>query len=319
MSETKSFSDIYNAVIEELGVPTSDSITIARIKRDINLVYQQKVVPYRPWKWLLDRTDVRHLAKYTTGTISVTEGSTSATLSTAPASTVGDGGSFLNYQIKIDGYDEIYTISAHTALATALTLRTKFNDTTNATATFRIYKDTIDLPTDCSEVIKVWHDHDRRPLELLGNEQLRDIMIRDPYREGYPTQASQIEFYDPTPLDGETESDRYRQLMLYPAQNNKNIAVHVDYKREVTALSADADEPLIPIGDRIVLVYGALARAWVKHRSLETYALNTQEYTAKLKEMAAKYEKGTDNPRISPTTSYMAYKRGRRIGRSGNR
>ena len=83
------FADIYTAVLEELKIPLSDTVEVARVKRDINSVYINEVVPFSRWKWLEGFTSVKVPQVYTDGTVSVTLDSATATLSTAPSTGLG--------------------------------------------------------------------------------------------------------------------------------------------------------------------------------------------------------------------------------------
>jgi hypothetical protein len=76
------FEDIYTAVCEELKVPLTDGTTLARIKRDINMIYLNHVVPYKPrsWDWLVQRENIVTYEKIETGTVTVTADSTTISL-----------------------------------------------------------------------------------------------------------------------------------------------------------------------------------------------------------------------------------------------
>src|SRR6476620_2542621 len=136
------YSDIYNAIIEELKIQSSDGTTIARIKRDINTIYLGEVMPYHQWWWARKNCKISTEVKITSGTISVTNGSSTATLSSTYAT------SLVGYHLNITGTEEIYDIQAHTAGTAALTLGSvdqgtalNYVGTTNATAGYTIWKD----------------------------------------------------------------------------------------------------------------------------------------------------------------------------------
>jgi hypothetical protein len=105
-------------------------------------------------------------------------------------------------------------------------------------------------------------------------------------------------------------SDRSnRVLQVYPALNKENVTINVEYMQELDALENDNDQPIIPIQDRIVLVYGALMRAWSRVRNPEEAARNGQMFYAKLARMAAKVQDSTDHPQITIDQFYLAGKR----------
>ncbi len=308
------FSDIYTAVLEELKVQSSDTTSLNRIKRMVNMIYLDEVVPASRWFWLYGKTSVYHKSAYYSGTVSVTPNSATITLSVAPTITDGVSGSFLNYQFSVDGTNEIYTISAHTALATAITLDRAYNGVLAATANFKIWKEYINLPTDLRETVEVWHDHSTTPLEAKGLQEFRRIVTEQPKAELRPYYYCTYDYVDPSTNDGETESDRYRVMKLHPAISIFNTSLHIDYIKEATPLDAAGDEPLMPLEDRIVLFYGALSLAWGSiGRNPEEAARNRALFDNKLARMMGKVQDSMDKPRIEPDSSYIVAKRGPKI------
>jgi len=311
--EVKTFVDIFTTAMNNTNLPVSDTTTLNRVKRLVNMVLTQEIAPHKNWYWLQKRSTIRHKQKYTTGTISITNASTAATLSTGPATTVGDVGSFLEYYIKINGFDEIYRISAHTAEATAVTLETAFLGTTNTTASYRIWRPFEELPTDCAEVMEVWIDRGtRRPLAGIGPQDFHKLRRLSPYTEGHPEVFSQYDHHDPTPGTAETEADRVRKLFLYPAINTEDVTINLLWRQEAAALDADADEPLVPIEDRNVLVLGTEWLIWDKlMRNPEQAQLAFGAFNRKLTSMSGRTEAATDTPKLAVNSSYLLFKRTR--------
>jgi hypothetical protein len=307
------FSDIVARVREELQVSTNDTTLIDRIEREINIVYEHEVVPFKRWKWLEGHTDVIHKAYYAGGTCSVTPDSTTVTLSTAPGATQG---SFAGFLFSVDGFDEIYEIASHTAQSTTVTLASSYQAASASTAaTFKIWRDKINLPTDCRETVDVWHNRQQRVMEASGRQELRQRVAKYPKVEGFPQYYSTIDFIDPTSGTDETESDRYRQARIYPSLTTENVTLHVDYVKEVDAMVDDADEPVLPREDRMVLVYGALSKLWDSiRRNPEMAAKNQSLYDRKLAQMAGRIEDSFDTPQLRPAIGYVRAQRGR-LGR----
>lgn len=300
----KTYSDIISAVREALGVQSSDTTATNKIKRLINMVYLDEVVPLKRWRWLEKSTTAVHEGYYATGTVSVTHDSTTVTLSTAPAASVG---SFEGYRFSVSGQQEIYTIESHTAESTTITLSGNFIGTTASGKSFKIWRDKIDLPTDAKETVEIYHSKHTAPVKPKGWQEMKKIITANPKGEGYPSAYSTRDFYDPTPLTGETESDRYRQVLLYPSITLNPVTLNIDYVVEPAELSADTDEPVMPIGDRIVLYYGALSHAWgIIARDLESQQIAQQQYNAKLARMAGEIEDGFDSPKFGARSSYLS-------------
>lgn len=299
----ETFDDIVDSIREAIGVTASDTNAINKIKRQVNLYYLNEVVPFKRWQWLEKSVKVHHSAYYGAGTVSVTPDSTTATLSVAPNVSLG---SFAGYRFSLDNSAVVYTISAHTAGSATLTLETAFRESLNATAAYKVWRDRLDLPTDAKETIEIWHAEQPKPLEGVGSQGFRKLEAANPKLEGFPTHYNTWDFYDPSSGTDELESDRYRQVRLYPSITATAVTLNIDYIQEVSALEDDADEPLLPISDRIVLYYGAGAECWsilIRNEEMaDRWRLKAQ---AKLARMAGDREDGMDTPSLSPKSNYI--------------
>jgi hypothetical protein len=312
------FADIYTAIAEDLKVQQSDTTTMNRIKRAINITYLNNVIPASRWWWLQGTTTVSTYAYYAGGTASVTPNSASITLSVAPGATDGVSGSFKNWYFSVVGKNEIYRIATHTALSTSITLDTPYNQELDSAASFKIWTDALALPTNCRETVEAWRDHMRVPMEGRGQQDYRKIVAAEPKSEGRPSYYSTQDFYDPSTGDSETESDRYRVLKVYPAISQYKTQIKLDYVMEASALENAGDEPLMPMEDRIVLFHGALSILWNSiARNPEAAGYHQALYDQKLAKMMGKIQDSMDKPRIEPESRYMASKRGNRAGKLG--
>lgn len=314
--EVVDFQDIQDAIREELKVQSTDTVSINRIKRVINQVYMQEVVPFARWKWLEGSYRVIHKARYNTETCAVTPGSATVTLSTAPSVSLG---SFAGKKFAVDGYNEIYIIDSHTAGSTTVTLTSNYTGNLGAAVGFKIWTDIVSLPTDCRETVNVYHNFHSKPMEGVGLQKFRKFTMNNPRAEAYPSYYFTADFYDPSTGDGETESDRYRRMYIHPAVNKTDVTLQIDYVKEITALSAAGDEPAMPVEDRVVLVYGSLARLWKSINSdLDQAQLAKSDYNAKLARMAGKVEDSQDSPKLKPDSSYVRTRRAPRFTPAGH-
>lgn len=193
--QIKTFKDIYTAVREQLGVQAGDSPALVKIKRAINHIYLNEVVPYEQWKWLRDSIDVVHNAAYSSGTANVTAVSRTVTLTVAP------GVSVKGYWFATTGYSERYRIAQHTAGSTTVVLESEYTGETTTTATYKIWKDFVALPSDCRETVTVRHDFRQEPLEGVGLETFRKREQIQPKAQGRPTMYSTGEYIEPIPFD----------------------------------------------------------------------------------------------------------------------
>jgi hypothetical protein len=312
--ELSDFAEIVEAVRTAIGIQESDTDNIEKIKRYVNMAYLHEVVPAHRWRWLAGHTAVVHKAKHNVGTASVTPDSASVTLSSAVNVALG---SYKGYKFSVDGNSEIYEISAHTAGSASLTLDSTYQGTLNSAAVYKIWRDRVDLPADCEETIEVYHYLSSGPMKGIGLQEMRRYQAMSGKTEGDPQYYYTTDYYDPTTSDDETESDRYRQLLIFPACNTKNVTIQVDYKKEVSALNDDDDEPLMPTSDRIVLYYGGLKHAWRNIvRNPEEAASNEELFRVKLKAMTGDdKEDSSDKPVIEPKSEYLASIRKGPLGR----
>ncbi len=400
------FADIVAAVREELQVQSTDTTAINRIKRDVNIVYTELRGKKR-WSWLKGTANVQLPAYVSTGSAAVVGGSASVTLTSAPVAS--KAGLFF----AVDGYSEIYRIESHTAGAFTLMLDDVFTGATNASATYKIWTDSIGLPSEARETVEVWHDHYRKGLANCGAQEWRRIVSTSPRAEGKPSHYHTEDFADAAPttsitslpasasrssvgtirtivfasglpaaitaklelgeqlkwrisgagapayngdisiagysttnvtndtiqyvgkgdlyetstadvaisilaLNQDSEFSRQRLLRVHPSLSNSRVTLHVDYIRDVPALENDFDEPLMPVEERAVLLYGVLHRAWSRLRNPEEATRNLTLYRDMLMEMEGRLQDGFDKPKLKPSAMYLRAKRNSSRGSMGS-
>lgn len=310
----QTFSDIVDAIREAVKIQSSDTPAINKIKRLVNMVYLDEVVPTKRWTWLQKTTTIVHKAYYNTGDAAVTPDSTTVTLSIVPSVSLG---SFKGYNFSVDDSNQIYPISAHTAGSATITLAREFQEDLDAAADYKIWRDNLSLPADAKETIEAWHIQRGQPLQAVGPQELRKFHAASPKEEGFPCHYNTYTFVDPTTGDDESEDDRYRQMRIYPSITDTAVTINIDYVQEATELSDDEDEPILPIGDRIVLYYGAGALAWsILNSNEEMHDKWQAKYQAKLARMAGDKDEAFDSPKLNIKSSYLSTfrrNRGRRI------
>lgn len=305
------FEDLQRSILAELKIPVTDTIELARVQQDINEIYLGHVAPYKRWEWLRKKVWIEHKPFYGSSalTATVTPDSTTVTLS-ATISTSKAG-----YFFATDNYSEIYYITSHTAGTATLTLSSPWTGAVSSTANFKIWRNFVPLPVNCRETFEVYHRFNSKPLEAQGIQEFTTTENGNPRLQGRPAVYSTDDFIDPsTTGDDETESDRYRILRIYPSLYSSSTTLEVHYTQDVTPLTLDGDEPLMPIHDRNVLKYGALALAWSRQRNEEAAARNWQLFYQKLDRMAGKVEDSVEKPQIVPSSKYILQKRGSRLG-----
>ena len=394
--EMRTFADIIAAVMETAKIQSTDTVEKNRIKRNINTIYQDEVIPFKQWQWLRNKANLQHKSFFSTGTASVLSNSVAVTLTESP------GISYKGYYFSADGYSEVYQIRSHTANTSAIVLDVPYTGSTNATVKFKIWTDALILPSDCEEILEISHQFSPRPLDNMGLQEFRRVTSTQPKGEGRPSIYTTTDWRDPEPyatisglpasaarsssglmrsirfssslgateaaaslrpgdrisitgggsvtynieaivaslsttsvtndtisytaLEPLTESttldagftvrllstesyERYRELLIYPSISSTRTSLMVDYIKSVPSLENDADEPLMPMKDRIILYYGALWLTWQRQRNPEESATNFTLFERKLSRMAGKTEDSPDKPMIVPSRIYLSQKR----------
>lgn len=299
------FEDIYTAICEELKVPLTDGTTLTRIKRDINMIYLNHVIPFKPraWWWLEQKENIATYEKIDTGTITVTEDSTTITFSTAPTP------SLVGYYIKATGHPDIFKITAHTALTTTATLEKAWVRSSESGLAFKAWRDFAPLSSTMKDIVIVTHDSKSSPLDAMHNAKFTEMRARMPDYEGMPT------LYN----TGDFDSDGNRTIRWFPACSETRFILHVEGRCEASALNADADEPLMPVEDRIVIFYGACSRAWARERNESEATKNWNLFMSKLAEMAGKSGDAPQITEMGTDPDYLVRKRYRRYTKRGYR
>jgi hypothetical protein len=236
------YQDLQSRVAEMLGLPDDDTEYLTKIKAWINESYKA-ISGLDQWPWLLKNDVIQTVVEINTGTVDVTNGSTSITFSSAPTPSVQD-----DWRIQFAETDDWYDISAHTAGATGATLADKFLGTTNATSKYTLRKVYYSLPSDFGKMMSVRQaitDVKLQPVDL----RIWDDQIPDPTRVASPVWYLII---------GQDSSQNYR-ITFHPIPDDE-INIDIRYYQTVSDLSANDDEPLLPDQFRPILVFDVLSK-----------------------------------------------------------
>jgi len=235
------FLELRQRVGELSGLDETQTDTDTRIKEWINQAYQE-VSSFYEWPWLIKEDIIQTVAEITTGTVSVTNGSTAIVFSSAPTISVQS-----QFDFQVDSDQEWYNIASHTAASVNATLNVPYLKTTDGTATYKLRKVRYSLPTDFDRVQFMRQTEDK---VLLAELRKRDLfhLIPDPQATNQPR------FYY---FDG-LDSNKNWQVGLYPISPSATNVI-LSYFKEITELSDNDDKPDIPDKFHNVLVFGALA------------------------------------------------------------
>jgi hypothetical protein len=102
------------------------------------------------------------------------------------------------------------------------------------------------------------------------------------------------------------------RLYIYPYIYTKQTTIHINGIRNLPPLENDNDEPAMPVVDRDILLYGALARGWRRIRNTEEAANNEALFADKFSNMAARIKAKTGFPKVTMNELYLSSKYQRR-------
>ena len=309
------FADLYNGLTTAVRIPSADpSDTIA--KRLINTALHDMHIgfDYRvPWAERQARLILR--ASYTTGTVTITQGSTTLT-GDSTAWTTTDAFSVANARangrVTIDGGRVPYIVSS-VGGATSITLTSKFTEDDVTDGSYVYFEDEYDLASDFLRPIDAQSFSDECEIHLIGRKEFRE---RYPVNviPGRPTVASIIDYApsgNTTPIRRVKFHQPPSTAMTVPyTYVTSNLAVS-SAGAAAANLSDDSDEPIVPLRYRHAIFYHALY-SWYRDRKDDSRSQEAKaEFTDIMLRIAADFEVGANRPRIQPRVSHY-YQRARR-------
>lgn len=300
VTQIKTFADIYNAVLRRAKVPTDDTVSINTIKEFINSRYMEMAAE-KKWRWRTEHRDIQVPAKYTTGTIAVTNGS--RTITGTGTNWVAD----FNHRYLFKTSDEEHYQIVAVPSTTSMLLSSPYAGTTSTGSTYTVYKPIIGLFPDLEKIEDIWHDYFTLPMKARGPEFISKLYTKFPEEENKAVFYTRVGYkeYDNLSLgtiilgyDFLGESSSYA-IKIFPGIADAAYTLHVDYSKRITPLDGDTDEPIIPPQNRVILMYGALADFYSVQRNDMAYQLWNAKYDKELMEMKGDTDDTDDYPKLS--------------------
>jgi hypothetical protein len=198
------------------------------VQTQINLVYQRLLREYK-WNFLKTHDFLSTFAPYSTGTVTVSNGSTAVagagTAFTTAGVAVGDYVRFGAAGVEKNFY-EILTVTDNTNLV----LSDAYVGSLTSGAAYSIFRTIYNLATDFSEFISIGHES---PIHEVSSTYLN---FDDPLREtsGKPTRYV---------MRGQTAGG-VKKVEFYPNPAGKYL-IYYDYMKTVSDMSADTDSSVI--------------------------------------------------------------------------
>jgi hypothetical protein len=168
----KPFTQIYEDVMLEMRENSTDAAVEKKYKRRVNDIYVREIRSKFEWDWLRAVGTITLKAKYSTGTVSVVNGS---------AAVVGTGTTWTSamtgMKFTVPNTNEIYTFTR--TAATTGTISPVYQGATNATASYAIFEYVYPMASDYSRMTTepgLYYDYStgRTIVEWKNNKYFRD-------------------------------------------------------------------------------------------------------------------------------------------------
>jgi len=304
-TQLTTFSDLYTDLQNRVRVTTGVSATENQAKRYINIALHDMHVgraEIMPW---CERSSVLITQpQYTTGTVTISQGSTSlAGTSTAwdTANAFGNNNMQVGGKITFAGGLDVYEISAVGSDTTA-TLTSAYVGSDLTDATYVYFEDEYALASDFLRPIDQQHFSDSIPIELIS---------RMDFRRMYPTNGIPSHPKVATIVDKSFGSNTtpVRKIRFHPPPDSafnipysyatSNLAV-TSAGAEQAQLVNDTDEPIVTLRYRHTIVFHALYH-WYRDKKNDQRSQEAKgEYEQILSRVAEDTELGSRRPSIRP-------------------
>lgn len=316
------FSDLYTDLQNRVRVKTGETATTNQAKRYINIALHDMHLGYREkFPWAERSATLTTQKPYSTGTVTISQGSTSLTGSGTAWNTnnafgvtnVRAGGKFV-----INSTVDVYTVSSVSS-DTSVTLEEKYIRSDVSGGSYTYFEDEYALHADFLRPLDIRYFDQARTITLLNRREFKSryvrnkttgkiiaAMIADKSFNSNTTPVRKAVFHKPP-------DDYY--LIPYSFVTNK-LAVESN-GTEATQLVNDTDEPIVPLYARHVIVFHALYH-WYRDKKNDTRAQEAKgEYTDAVIRLVSDVEIGQSRPQIKPRSVYKRhaarpYRRSRR-------
>jgi len=321
-SQVTTFSDLYTELQNRVRAQTSVTAVETLAKRAINVALHDMHLGF-DYKvpWAERRATLRTQDDYSTGTVTATRGSTTVTGSGTLWNTANDfsvNNVRANGKIIINGSRTPYTVQSVTN-DTTLVLTTAYTEATATAAGYVYFEDEYDLASDFL-----------RPIDLqsFSDSMSIDLISRSEARRRYPnnTVPGNSKVACIVDLGFSSSTTPVRRVRLFPPPSQfvlipysyitSNLAVS-SAGAGATNLSADSDEPIVPLRYRYAIVLHALYN-WYRDRKDDTRSQEAKaEYTDIMTRLSMDQEDGAPRPQLRPRVS--GYVRSAKKPYSGSR
>lgn len=302
------FADLYTGLLNRVREDTSISGTIVKAKQFIGTAHADIYINSgEKFPWAESRATLTTHPAYSTGTVSVTKGSTTVTGTSTLWTTQNDlsqdnvrvGG-----KITLSGSLEVYEV-ASVAGPGSLELATAYIGETDSATTYQYFEDEYALAEDFAKPIDVRSFDDGHRITLKGRQDFRRMHPRNRIPAGRIHHAVILDL----PFDGDTTPIRKVQFAPPPSDYEIIPYTYVTKHIVVTAagvkqedFSGDTDEPIMPKRFRHLILLHALYN-WYRDLKDDTRANEVkQEFVTLIGRVVGDQEIGSQRARFKADT-----------------
>ncbi|MFZ2651280.1 MAG: hypothetical protein WA210_14355 [Burkholderiaceae bacterium] len=303
----KTFSDLYGALLARLRQDSGNSIQLAQAKQHINLALMNMHMGFgEKFPWAERSATLITQAKYTTGTVSVSVGSTSLTGVSSlwnTSNSYGVANARAGGKLVLAGAPDVYEV-ASVGSDTAITLATRYVASAALSAeTYTYFEDEYDLATDFLKPVDLQSFDTDRQIPLISRTDFRRMAprsnvtgkiryacIQDRAPSGNVTPRRRVRFYMPPDTT----------VLIPYAYVTKHLVVSSAGTAQ-EEFSADTDEPIVPRIYRHAIVLKAKAEWYLdKKDDPERAERSEAEYNTFMLRVLADGDIGEPRMRIEP-------------------
>ena len=289
---------LIDAVLRDTGHsnPSSETNKRLAVLGFLNNRYAQ-VSTKRHWNWLYQTTDFLLKGPYQTGTIDVTNRSSTVT---------GNGTNFSanlvpNNVLVVGGRSDRYVIESVEA-ADSLTLEGEYAGDDATASSYMALKPIYTAPSDLEAIQSIVLGDNLGELVPLGTQEFRRKQSRDLTLTGVPGWFTEV---------GRRSQDGVRTFEVWPAPD-KDYACQINYGVNIQKLEdSDSNFPLIPDRYRVVLYYGAMAEMYLFQRNPESSLLMEKKFEQLFMGMLGDGQLTDSKLILNPRRGRTGQKRGR--------
>lgn len=305
-TQPQTFSDLITDLINRVREQSSVTATTTQAKRYINTALVDfHLAGAEKLPWTERRATITTHPRYTTGTLSATQGSASITgASTTWNTNNGHGQKNMRASGKlvIAGRQEVYTVVS-VGSDTSATITPAYVGDTESGLTYTYFEDEYSLASDFA-----------KPLDQRSFDTGREILLvgRQDFRRLYPrnrTPSTRIRHAVLLDLPPEGNTTPVRKVQFAPPPSTAIVVPYSYVTKNLVVsatgtgaeqLSADTDEPIMPLRTRHVLVYHALYH-WYRDRKDDARSGEAKnEYEQARARVLGDLDVGQQRPRIAP-------------------